>query len=309
MICFQENLLRMHLELSHPADCLCDFTYDFYWQHMGKRLLPSGIIPHQNGTSYTYEGLVSCLKRGEDVHIKGNAGNRLGSSLGVDLRFFGGTGRPQKAGSIIVDGDVGTRMGISMVSGAIYVKGTVKQPLGNVVEVESDRRGYRKYRSITNILQEGSGEALLPPNILKGDDLCIRDGIIRDTIGARLDADKRIVVDGDAGMSTGILMKRGFIRVWDAGMNTGVLMRGGMIITGNAGEFAGAYMKGGTLIISGKAKGYVGANMKGGTIFYKGDAMSKPVQPDERDIKMLVKLLDINRVEAMMFRKFLQGYA
>lgn len=77
-----------------------------------------------------------------------------------------------------------------------------------------------------------------------------------------------------------------------------------MIIAGNAGEFAGAYMKGGTLIIGGKAKGYVGAKMKGGRIFYKGEAMVKPVQPDESDIRMLVRLLGISQVEAMMFRKY-----
>ncbi len=294
----------MHLELSHPADCLCDFTYDFYWQHRGKRLLPSGIIPHQKGTSYTYEELVSCLKRGEDVHIKGNAGKRLGSSLGVDLRFFGGTGRPQKVGSIIVDGDVDTRMGISMVSGAIYVKGTVKQPIGNVVEVESELAGYRKYRSITGILQEGLKEPLASLNVLQEGELLIKDGIIRDTIAARLDSDKRIIVEGDAGMSTGILMKRGFIQVEDAGMNTGVLMRGGVVVANNTDEFAGAYMNGGTLIIRGKAKGYVGANMKKGTIFYKGEAMLPPVPVDGNEIRMLVKLLGISQLEAMMFRKY-----
>ncbi len=294
----------MYLELSQPVDCLCDFTYDFYWQHRGERLSPSGIIPHQKSTSYTYEDLVLSLKSGEDVHIKGSAGKRLGSSLGVDLKFFGGTGKPMKVGSIIVEGDVGTRMGISMVSGAIYVKGNVKQPLGNVIEIESEREGYRKYISITGILQEGLKEKLLPPNVLEGDELHIKDGMLRDTIGARLDADKRIIVEGSAGMSTGILMKRGFIQAEDAGMNTGVLMRGGMIIMNNAGEFAGAYMKGGTLIIGGKAKGYVGANMKGGTIFYKGEAMVKPVQPDESEIRMLVRLLGISQVEAMMFRKY-----
>ena len=295
----------MYLELSHPVDCLCDFTYDFYWQHKGEQLSPSGIIPHQKGTSYTYEDLVSCLKRGEDVHIKGNVGRRLGSSLGVDLKFFGGTGKPMKVGSIIVEGDVGTRMGISMVSGAIYVKGNVKQPLGNVIEVESEREGYRKYRSITGILQEGAKEKLLPPDVLEGDELHIRDGLLRDTIGARLDADKRIIVEGSAAMSTGILMKRGFLHVdGDAGMNTGVLLRGGVIIAGNAGEFAGAYMKGGSLIIRGKARGYVGANMKGGTIFYKGEAMLPAAAVNDSDIRMLVGLLDISRVEAMMFKKY-----
>jgi formylmethanofuran dehydrogenase subunit C len=297
----------MYLELSQPVDCLCDFTYDFYWQHRGERLSPSGIIPHQKGTSYTYEDLVSCLKRGGDVHIKGSAGKRLGSSLGVDLKFFGGTGKTLRAGSIIVDGDVDTRMGISMVSGAIYVKGNVKQPVGNVVEVESDRTGYRKYRSITGMLKEGLKEVLLPTNVLKGDELHIKDGIIRDTIGARLDADSRILVDGDAGMSTGILMERGFVRVENAGMNTGVLMRGGMIIANNTGEFAGAYMKGGTLIIGGKAKGYVGAEMKGGTIFYKGEAMCKAAPLEGSDIRMLTRLLGISQVEAMMFRKYRAG--
>ncbi|MGB8218124.1 MAG: formylmethanofuran dehydrogenase [Candidatus Methanoperedens sp.] len=297
----------MHLELIQPVDCLCDFTYDFYWQHKGERLSPSGIIPHQKGTSYTYENLVSCLKRGEDVHIKGNVGRRLGSSLGVDLKFFGGTGRPLGVGSIIVDGDIDTRMGISMVSGAIYVNGSVKQPTGNVIDVKSDRAGYRKFMSVTGLLHGGLKDEILPPNVLSGDDLFLKDGIIRDTIAARLDADKTVIVEGDAGMSTGILMKRGFVRVeGDAGVNTGVLMRGGILIVNNTGEFAGAYMKGGTLIIRGKAKGYVGANMKGRVIFYKGEAMLPASAPDESDIKMLVRHLDISKIEAMMFRKFLR---
>jgi formylmethanofuran dehydrogenase subunit C len=100
-------------------------------------------------------------------------------------------------------------------------------------------------------------------------------------------------------------MERGLIHVdGDSGMNTGVLMRGGTVITGNAGEFAGAYMAGGSLVIKGKAKGFVGANMKGGTIFYKGDAMLQGAPVDGGDIKMLIRLLDITRVEAMMFKKY-----
>jgi formylmethanofuran dehydrogenase subunit C len=297
----------MFLELIQPVDCLCDFTYDFYWQHKGKRLLPSGIIPHQKGTSYTYENLVTCLKSGGDVHIKGNVGRRLGSSLGVDLKFFGGTGRPVDVGAIIVDGEIDTRMGISMVSGAVYVNGNVKQPMGNVIEVKSDRTGYRKFMSVTNLLNKRSIDEILPPNVLSGDNLFLKDGIIRDTIAARLDSDKTVIVEGDAGMSTGILMERGFVCVdGDAGMNTSVLQRGGTVIVNNTGEFAGAYMKGGILIIRGKAKGYVGAEMKGGVIFYKGEAMLPASAPDESDIKMLVRYLDISKVEAMMFRKFLR---
>jgi len=84
----------VNIELSHPVDCLCDFTYDFYWQHRGSRLTPSAVIPHQVGTSYTYQDIVFALQKGEDVIIKGNAGKRLGSSLGVDLRFFGEQGDP-----------------------------------------------------------------------------------------------------------------------------------------------------------------------------------------------------------------------
>ena len=299
------NLFPVNLELSYPVDCLCDFTYDFFWQHSGSRLSTSSVIPHQTGTSYTYQDLVFALKNKEDVNLKGNAGKRLGSSLGVDLKFFGGTGKNIKVGSIIVDGDVDTRMGISMISGAIYVKGIVKQPLGNVVEIVSDRQGYRKFVSITDILTEVPDEKILPPNFLENDCLYLRDGIIRDTIAARLDADRKVIVEGDAGMSTGILMKRGFVWVeGEAGLNTGVLLRGGTVIAGNAGEFAGAYMKDGVLIVSGKSKGYLGANMKGGTIFYRGDALVQGVPVNEKDIKMLIRLLDISKVEAMMFKRY-----
>lgn len=295
----------MDIELSRPIDCLCDFTYDFYWQHMGKRLSPSSVIPHQQGTSYTYKDLVEWLKEGKDVRIKGDAGRRLGSSLGVDLKFFGGTGRAQKVGSIILDGSAGTRMGISMVAGAVYVKGRVEQPLGNVIEVGSDRTGYRKYRSITGILHEGLKEALIPPNVLAGNCLLIKDGLVRDTVAARLDSDVNVIVEGDAGMSTGILMRRGTVHVQgDTGMNTGVLLEGGTLAVGDAGEFAGAYMRGGTLIISGKSKGYVGANMRGGAVLLKGKAMGKAAPLDSGDIRILGKLLDISRGEAMMFRKY-----
>lgn len=295
----------MQLELSGQVDCLCDFTYDFYWQHQGSRLSPTSVIPHQVGTSYTYQDLVLSLRKGEDVNIKGNAGKRLGSSLGVDLKYFGGTGKSIPAGSIIVDGDVDTRMGISMVRGAIYVKGNIKQPTGNVVEVVSDRQGYRKFISITNMLDEGQLEKILQPNTMENGCIYLRDRIIRDTIAARLDADKKVIVEGDSGMSTGILMKRGFIHIeGDSGLNTAVLLRGGTIITGDTGEFAGVYMKDGVLIIQGKARGYVGANMKGGTILYKGEAIVPGIPVSDGDIRLLVRLLDIGKMEAMMYKKY-----
>lgn len=306
-IFFQVNSAGMELELTGPVDCLCDFTYDFYWQHKGTRLSPKAVIPNQKETSHTYEDLVNALKKRENIIIKGSAGKRLGSSMGVDLKFFGGTGGSIPAGMIFVEGDVDTRMGISMICGAIYVKGNVKKPMGNVLEVKSERQGFRKFVSITEVLNGGSihDHEILRPNFMENGCLNLRDGIIRDTIAARLDSENKVFVEGDAGMSTGILMRRGFIMIeGDAGMNTAVLLCGGMIITGNTAEFAGAYMKNGVLIITGKAKGYVGANMTGGTIFYKGDAMIPGHPADEKDIRMLVKLSGMSRVEAMMFKKF-----
>lgn len=295
----------MNLELSRPIDCLCDFTYDFFWQHGGKMLDPSDIIPYQIRTSFTYKDLVECLKKGGDVHIKGNAGKRLGSSLGVDIGFFGGKGGTLKAGSIVVDGDVDTRMGISMVSGSIYVSGKVKEPLGNVIEVISDRKGYRKYRSITGLSRDLPNEPVAEPNYVTPDGLYIKDGLLRDTIAARLDANVMVIVSGNAGMSTGILMKQGTVHIYgDAGMNTGVLMRGGILSVCDTEEFAGTEMKGGRLIIRGRAKGYVGANMKGGVIFYRGKAIPRHVAHDESDIRFLVKTFRISQNEAMMYRKY-----
>jgi formylmethanofuran dehydrogenase subunit C len=131
-----------------------------------------------------------------------------------------------------------------------------------------------------------SDETVVSPNMITMETLCINDGAFRDTIAARLDSDASIIVNGDAGM------------------NTGVLMRGGVLTVCDTEEFAGAYMKGGNLVIRGKAKGYVGANMKGGAIFYRGKAMPAQVKPDEKDIRFLAKLFRISQTEAMMFRKY-----
>ena len=148
----------LEIELQKPVDCLCDFTYNFHWQHKGEKLDPSWKIPENE---YSFGDLVEHLKNGGDVRIKGDAGHRLGSSMGTDLKYFGGTGEAIDVGNIIVDGNVDTRMGISMVKGQIYVKGTVKEPIGNLIEVVSDKKGYKKFRSITDIVTNG----------LKGDKL------------------------------------------------------------------------------------------------------------------------------------------
>jgi len=307
------------LDMSTQADCLCDFTYNFYWQHKGLELDPDKPVEGQAGTHFTYRHLVEQLISSKDVRIRGDAGKRLGSSLGVDLKYFGGSGRALDVGSIFVDGDAGTRMGISMVSGRIYVSGSVAQPMGNVVEVVPDREGYRCFRSITDILHNGIGadEFTDTGNSFRDGDgggggacLVLADGVLRDTVGARCERDVRVMVEGDVSLSTGILMRKGTIIIeGDAGMNTGTLLSGGtVVVLGSAGEFAGADMRAGNLIITGKSQGYMCANMRGGAVFVKRDVKVIPparqCQPSDGDHKLLVDVLDTNRMDAMGYRKY-----
>ena len=130
------------------------------WQN--NKLSPGDIIPSQKGTDFTFKELVDELRKGKE-RIYGDVGKRLGYSMGVDIKHLGGTGKPEKAGKIFVDGDVGKEMGMGMVSGIIYVNGDVEQPMGNVIEVESDEP-YRKFRSITHILCYGLGKDVLVEN-------------------------------------------------------------------------------------------------------------------------------------------------
>ena len=306
------------LDISTQVDCLCDFTYNFYWQHKGSELDPDKPVDGQAGTHFTYRDLVEHLTSGKDVRIKGDAGSRLGSSLGVDLKYFGGSGRALDTGSIFVDGNVGTRMGISMVSGRIYVSGSVAQPMGNVVELVPDRKGYRCFRSITDILHNGLGGDEFTDtgnSFREGDEedvpcLVLADGVVRDTVGARCERDSRVIVEGDVSLSTGILMRKGTIIIeGNAGMNTGTLLSGGtVVVRGSAGEFAAADMRAGTLIITGKSSGYMCANMRGGAVFVKRDIKVIPparqCQPSDGDLKLLVDVLDTNRMDAMGYRKY-----
>lgn len=282
--------------------CLCDFTFDFIWQHKGSRLNPDAAVG-----PYSYRQLVEALKRGETVMIKGDVGNRLGSSLGVDLARLGGSGGPIEAtGRIVVDGDVGNRMGISMLRGAIYVSGKVDEPLGNVLEVETDMSGYRKYLSLTEILERGL-EAR-EPNRFHAGCLVVSDGILRDTIGARNPADRSVRILGEAGMSTGILMRAGRIDVQGSAQeNTGALMRGGrLIVRGDAGDFTGVEMRGGEIFITGDAGSYACHRMKGGSIYARGGkplppAASRPLRPAEQ--ALVASVLEISPLYAMMYRR------
>lgn len=252
--------------------------------------------------------IVQALRQGERVEISGNAGSRLGSSLGVDLIRLGGKGGPiEGTGSIIVDGNVGRRMGISMLRGAIYVSGRIKEPLGNVVEVESDLTGYRKFVSITEALEKEM--EVLPPNQMEQQVLLIEDGILRDTLGARNPTDKTIQLMGDAGMSTGILMLSGQIIVEGCAQeNTAVLLQGGrVVIKGSTKDFTGAEMSGGEVFIEGDAGSFTCARMRGGSVYARQarplpPAMIYPLSPAERT--MLARALELGPMQTLMYSRF-----
>lgn len=283
--------------------CLADSTFDFYWQHQGTRLDPDGTV---DGISLRQ--IVQALRQGETVKISGDVGSRLGSSLGVDLVRLGGKGGPvEGTGCLVVDGSAGSRLGISMLRGAIYVSGRIEEPLGNVIETDSDLAGYRKFVSITEALEKGW--EVLEPNHLQGQDLFIEDGIIRDTLGARNPTARTIHLDGDAGMSTGILMRSGLIDVEGcAGENTAVLMQGGrMVVRGKTGDFTGAEMAGGEVFIEGDAGSFSCARMRGGAIYARRampvpPAKIHPLSPSERSL--VARVLDLGPMQALMYSRF-----
>jgi formylmethanofuran dehydrogenase subunit C len=282
--------------------CLCDFTFDFYWQHQGTRLNMD-----QTVSGISFRRMVQALRQGETVEILGDAGSRLGSSLGVDLMRLGGKGGPiEAAGKIIVDGNVGSHMGISMQRGAIYVSGEIKSPLGNVVQVQSDLTGYRKFVSVTEALEKSL--PVLGPNTADKNGLTICDGILRDTLGARNPTDKTVRLQGDAGMSTGILMRAGRIEVLgDAGQNTGVLMQGGRIVVwGRSGDFTGAEMRGGEILVEGDAGSFTCARMRGGAVYAREGKSVPPARvqmPSSHELAALAQALKIPMLHAMMYRK------
>ncbi len=265
----------IQLEMSEPVDCIADFTFNFHWQHQGDKLDPKWEIP---GNNYTFGEVVEHLKKGGDIKIKGNVGHRLGSSMGVDLKYFQGSGADIPVGDVYVEGSVDTRMGISMTRGSIYVKGEVKEPVGNIVQVKSDVAGYKKFRSITDILTRGKGKEELIRCDFWGNKLIINDNMVKDTAGARLDINKEIVLEGDVDLSTGILMRQGVVRInGEAGKNTGALLNGGIvIIDGNTDDFTGIDMIKGVIIVNGDAGKFLAANKKNGKILaWKGS----PIHP------------------------------
>lgn len=288
---------------ANGEDYLCDFTFDFFWKHMGSRLDPDKEV-----CGYSRRKLVEALKRNETVHIKGDAGSMLGSSLGVDLFKLGGKGGAlPSVGSIIVDGNAGKRMGVSMLRGAIYLEGKAEQPLGNVIEVETDKTGYRKFISITDALERNV--RVLGPNASHNFGLSIGDRISRDTVGARNPAEKIIRIDGDVGMSTGILMRSGKIEVFgNADRNTGVLMRGGRIVVlGRTGDFTGAEMRGGEIFVKGHAGSYACAQMLGGAIYARSCTAVHPAKEhtlNQNELTNIARAMELNPIHAMMYRRW-----
>jgi formylmethanofuran dehydrogenase subunit C len=269
------------VETPEPVDCLCDFTFNFHWQHQGEKLDPNWKIPHND---ITFGELVEHLKRGGNVRIDGDAGHRLSSSMGVDLKYFGGDGNDIPVGDVYVEGNADTRMGISMARGNIYVKGKVAEPMGNLVEVQSDVKGYRKYISITDVMHHGlDGDKLIYSQLI-GNKLLINDETVKDTVGARLNRDVEIIMNGDVDLSTGILMRRGVVRInGSAGKNSGALLNGGtLIINGNTDDFTAIDMIKGTIIVDGDAGKFMAANKKKGVILAKKGHPIPPVE--ERDL-------------------------
>ncbi len=295
-----ENMLE--IELKEPVDCLGDFTYNFYWQHQGEKMNPDEKVP---GNEHSFREVVEHLKKGHNIKIIGNVGHRLCSSMGVNLQYFGGDGKNIEVGNVIVDGNVDSRMGISMARGSIYVKGKIKEPIGNLIQVKSNLKGYKKFKSITDMVTHGlNGEKLIGGELSRKR-LNIDDGIIRDTIGARLNIDAEIIHQGEVDLSTGILMRKGVVKVnGNAGKNTGALLNGGtVVINGNSDDFSAIEMKKGTLIINGDAGKFMGAQKENGVILTK---KGSPIPPTEqKNLEESDKQLLISRgVNPSGFLKF-----
>ncbi|MEW6010288.1 MAG: hypothetical protein AB1604_03255 [Euryarchaeota archaeon] len=285
----KEDILE--IVLKEEVDCVGDFTYNFYWQHQGEKLDPDEKIP---GNDYSFRDVVEHLKAKKNVKIKGNVGHRLCSSMGVDIKYFGGSSQDIEVGTVMVDGNVDSRMGISMVQGTIYIKGELKTPVGNLLELESDKKGYRKFKSITDIIKNGlKGEKLIGAR-LSGKQLLINDGMVKDTVGARLDIDAEIVMEGDVDLSTGILMRQGRVIInGNAGKNTGALLNGGtVVINGDCDDFTAIEMKKGLIIVNGDAGKFLGAQKKKGKVLAKKGSPIPPTTKkmlDEADKKILLQ--------------------
>jgi len=105
-----------------------------------------------------------------------------------------------------------------------------------------------------------------PEAFLIGNKIVIDDGTVKDTVGARMDVDTEIIINGNVDLSTGILIKKGIVRVnGNAGKNNEALLNGGtVVINGNTDDFTGIDMIKGQIIVNGNARKFMAANKKGG---------------------------------------------
>lgn len=301
--------MTVEIELVKEVDHLCDYTFNFHWHN--EDLDPDSLIPHQKDTQLTYRDLVNELKANGEIHITGNAGKNFAYSMGADIKHFGGSGEAEKTGSIFITGNVGPEIGMGMVAGILYIKGNIKNPFGNIVELVSDVENYRKFRSITDILCNGIGKDEFIDNEFNEEQniLVLKDNIPRGTIAARCTCDAKVVIEGNAYNGTGLLSQKATIIVkGNAGMNTGSHLNGGtVVVQGEVGEFAGAYMKDGKLIFL-NAKGFIGAGMEGGAIYSKNKAKTSPPAAKSRmkgeDSALIRKMMDAGRVESMLYNKY-----
>ncbi len=150
--------------------------------------------------------------------------------------------------------------------------------------LKSDIKGYRKFISITEYIEERhKNEKLLKPNKFDKNNynLILNDKIVRDTVGARLEKGATITINGKVDLSTGILMKKGTVVVnGNAGKNTGAVLNGGtVVINENTGDFTAFEMKSGTIIVNGNAGKFLGAKKKGGVIYAKDGS---PISPTKK---------------------------
>jgi formylmethanofuran dehydrogenase subunit C len=167
--------------------------------------------------------------------------------------------------------------------------------MGNIVEVESDVDEYRKFRSITDILSNGLKNDKPIDFQLEGNKLFIDDGTVKDTVGARLDKEVEVVLNGDVDLSTGILMRKGTVKIdGNAGKNSGALLNGGkLVINGDTDDFTGIDMIKGLIIINGNAGKFMGANKKNGTILAIEGNPIPPTslnQVETSDLQQLINL-------------------
>ena len=293
------------LELEKPVDKLCDYTYDFCWSSNFDR---DSIIPHQRGSSHTYREIVEALKRGETVHIKGDTGEQFAHSMGASIKHLNGSGGIEDAGIIVVDGSIGAEAGMGMVAGTLYVSGEIAEPLGNIIEVKSDRDGYRKFVSITDLLCKPREETVVS-NQMEDKTLIISDNVKRGTIAARCNCEAEIRVKGDVYNGSGLLMQKGILIIeGNAGMNTAAHLDGGtVVVKGKCGEFAGAFMKNGYLLVE-EVKGYVGADMKDGIILtHKKANISPPAKKGKlgkQDIELLKKYMGTRMFASVQYNRY-----